>query len=162
MARPKKQTPDAKPTAPVGTNSTNGYPLGVEAPFYPGRAVLTLSKPQFDLAWAKLCAARVRPQGDRARKAAEMVMVQRMSYKRAAVALGEKAAYVRTAHVWVLDRLLPFVAEIGVDVATQYPPLVLDNVPPELHAGIRERVARMVAQYHATVAQPAGSPAEET
>lgn len=158
MARTRQALPEPAAESPRKRtrkpNDLTGLP---EAPFYPDRPVLTLSQAQFDLAWSQMVADRPRQQGARARNATEAVMVKQLSYKRAGALLGEPQTYIRSSHLWNLERLLPYIGGLGITLASASPPLVIQDVPAELHEGLRQRIEETVARYRASqqAVQPA-------
>lgn len=106
-------------------------------PFVPGREVRTFSQAQ----WVNMMSGikpAVRP---RTQRAARMVLVDRMSYKLAAVACGETQAMVRGACQSVMERF----GLLGAAWYAHNPDhtLVLRDIPPQFQGQVRDAVERM-------------------
>ena len=116
-------------------------------PWVQGHEPRTFAEEEFD----QLMAALKPPMVARAKAAFRAVAVDRLSYVAAGKLLGEKTSYIRSAHLAAMNR-------VGHMGPSYFDPaftnrLVIEGVPPPLHAGIREKVAQVIQAYRAQLEQ---------
>lgn len=106
-------------------------------PFVPGREVRTFTQAQ----WVNLIAGVKPAIRQRTQRAARMVLVDKMTYKLAAVACNETQAMVRGATIAVMERF----GMLGAAWYQHNPEftLVLRNIPPQFHGQVRDAVERL-------------------